>query len=380
MQGSHDGLRQRSSGAGIALTASQENLFLGRPDWNFETVKCSRSAKEKNRYESPLQVPGSKWVRNGKVSPQKSLSSQASTSFADLPQMQSSVETMSGEEKDIQSEGSKVSVTARAKEYWANNVLMQDRRKRTRRQRRPGTSQSQLGSYESDEDGMLSKRPGTTDGYASRFRYNVQGVRGGALGRDVRKDDVDWKIRDASTKPGPIYNVARQNSTPVNGGKMLESFDAVGSASWEFKKRKNLPGPGQYDRDLNEPLQTGGGRFSHENRWQQAQVFEQRSSQLPGPSEYDAGDSRDRANKRVVGGVISDAQVKNELDWTLIRSSRTPGNRFSHLLHWRLHRVHTHAQMRRQVPANLTFASHRAVIVRVAATSNNKDSHKGWQR
>jgi hypothetical protein len=144
----------------------------------------------------------------------------------------------------------------------------------------------------------------------------------------VRKDDVDRKIRDASTKPGPIYNVARQNSTPVNGGKMLESFDAVGSASWEFKKRKNMPGPGQYDRDLNEPLQTGGGRFSHENRWQQNQVFEQRSSQLPGPLEYDAGDSRDRANKRVVGGVISDAEVKSELDWILIRGSRTPGKIF----------------------------------------------------
>lgn len=322
MQGSHGGLRQRSSGTDIVST-SQE--FLGRPDWNFDTAKFSRNQKEKNRYESPVQVPGSKWVRTGKP-----LQSQSSTSFADSPHKQNSVETMSFEDKGIQSEDSKVSVTARAKEYWANNALIQDHHKRTRARRRPGTSQSKSGSYDLGEDGIMSKRPETTDGYASRFRYNVRGTRGGTFGHGARKDDVDWKIRDAATKPGAgEYEVTRQNSTPMTGGKMLESFDAVGSASWEFKKRKGMPGPGQYDRDLNEPRRVSGGRFGGGNRWKETQVFEQRSSELPGPLDYDAGDSRDRANKRVVGGVISDAEVKSELDWSLLRGSRTPGHPFS---------------------------------------------------
>ena len=42
---------------------------------------------------------------------------------------------------------------------------------------------------------LESTRPDTVDGsFASRFRYNVHGTRGGAFGAGERKDDVDWYI------------------------------------------------------------------------------------------------------------------------------------------------------------------------------------------
>ena len=106
---------------------------------------------------------------------------------------------------------------------------------------------------------------------------------------------------------------------------MLGTFDAVGSASWETRRKSSLPAPGQYDRDVNEPVKAIGGRFAEGGRWQETEVFEQRSRELPGPVEYDAGNARDKAYKRVNGGLISDAQVMSELDWTLLRGSRTPG-------------------------------------------------------
>lgn len=299
---------------------------MGRPDWNFETVKFSKSQKEKYRYEPPPAIPGSKWIRTDRrVSTQKSHLSQSSTSSHNLNR--TSQERLSWEQSEIHPVESKQSVTARAKEYWANHVQTYTRNKSSLQ--RPCTSLSahETGSFTigSVEDAGF-ERPETAEGYACRFRYNVRGVRGPSFGRGERRDDVDLKILDSRTKPGAgDYNVARQDSTPSTGGKMLENYEAVGSASWEVRKKKGIPAPGQYDRDLSEPLHTTGGRFANNERWKENELFEQRSQGLPGPTDYASGDARDKINKRVSGGLISDANVKSELDWTLLRGSRTPG-------------------------------------------------------
>lgn len=303
---------------------------MGRPDWNFETVKFPRSHKEKFRYQPPPVVSDSKWMRNRPVSREPSKTADENKSFESL--RHSSRGSVSWEDSDIDPESSRMSVTARAKEYWVNNVRTPERHKKSthRHQQRPGTSMSTLGSdsmaFDSEDEIGTSRRPETSEGFATRFRYNVQGVRGGTFGNGARKDDVDWKIYDAKTKPGVgQYNVVREDSTPINGGKMLDTFDAVGSANWEARRKSRLPAPGQYDRDVNLPVTAIGGRFAEGNRWQETEVFEQRSRELPGPVEYDAGYSRDKAYKRVNGGLISDAKVMSELDWTLLRGSRTPG-------------------------------------------------------
>ena len=333
LQGSQTGM-QTSSNTMVAPSVSQEDLFSGRPDWNSATVRSSRSHKDKYRYEPPPILPGSKWVRSDTVAHQRSLTSQSNVSLSDLKQ--TSRDQISWEESEVQPEDSKVSVTARGKEYWTAYVQKQKRRKKSRREpNRPGTSESMLGSmiYDNDEELAMSdmlQRPETAEGYASRFRYNVAGARGGSFSRGARKDDVDLKIRDAATKPGAgYYNVGREDSTPLNGGKMLESFEAVGSAGWETRKQDGLPGPGQYGPNVNGPILVSGGRFSQQNRWKDTEIFERRSREKPGPLEYDAGDAHDKSHKRVNGGMISNAVVKSEVDWAVLRGSRTPGRFFS---------------------------------------------------
>ena len=237
---------------------------------------------------------------------------------------------MSWELGDVQPVESKLSNSSfsRAREYWATRVRTPGRRKHRSRRPRCPTSLSSLASEGSAEE-AAAQRPGTTGGYAARFRYNVQGTRGGSFGKGNRKSDVDWKIYDAKSKPAPgQYAVQREDSTPSNGGKMLTKFEAVGSQQWQTKQAEKsgaTPGPGYYNGHFNERPGTNGGGFNISNRWQETEVFEQRSRELPGPTEYDAGDARDRVYKRVKGGAISDGKIMSDLDWTLIRGSRTPG-------------------------------------------------------
>jgi hypothetical protein len=288
---------------------------MGRPDWNFDSVKYTTQKKtEKYRYVPPVPVPNSKWVRAGSITPERSPSPEAILN--------------SSSRGDIQKENSKESVMARAKEYWENMVRSPDGKKK-RSTRRPGTSQSSLESFRSGshDASITSERSVTSEGYAARFRYNVTGVRGGTFSRGQRKDDVDVLIREAATRPGVgEYNVVREDSTLSNSttGKMLGYFEAVGSSEWTTKKKRYIPGPDQYG-DMNPPLRAPGGRFGQGNRWKQDEVFEQRSRELPGPLDYEGADARDKAYKRVNGGLISDANVKSELEWTLLRGSRTPG-------------------------------------------------------
>ena len=42
----------------------------------------------------------------------------------------------------------------------------------------------------------------------------------------------------------------------------------VGSANWKLRRKGKGPAPGQYDRDLNAPMHTTGGRMAHGSRWQ----------------------------------------------------------------------------------------------------------------
>ena len=273
-------------------------------------------------------IEGSRWRRaSGQASPEKSKDS--IEGFSEDPRRQNSHGDVSGEASDTQPRDSRLTSSsfARAREYWATMVRTPGRRRKRPhgQQHRPATSLSSL-SFEESSYETSANRPGTNDGYAARFRYNVQGSRGGAFGKGNPKSDVEWKIYDAQSKPAPgQYTVQRQDSTPSTGGKMLSKFDAVGSAQWESKKRGATPGPGHYDADLSERSNANGGRFTHSNRWQEKEVFEQRSRELPGPSAYDAGNARDRVHKRISGGAISDGMVMSELDWTLRRGSRTPG-------------------------------------------------------
>jgi hypothetical protein len=319
MQASQDLPRQRSRTSSSDQTSAEN---LGRKDWNFETVKFSRSQKEKLRYESPPAIPGSKWIRVSVVAPGRSKDRRRSLS-ADMSQT-SVNSNASLQQGVIAPEDSKLSASARAREYWANNVQTK-RSKTLHAGMRPRTSISSIDlDSESGIDEATSsgdRRFGTNSGYVARFRYNLQGTRGGKFGEEKRKDDVDWKIRDAATKPGAgDYDILRDNSLPSTGGTIHDR------AAWEVKReRESTPAPGQYDRDVDRPVRARGGRFGSGNRWQATEVFEQRSRELPGPSEYDAGEARDMAYQRVCGGVISEANPMSELDWTLLRGSRTPG-------------------------------------------------------
>ena len=351
----------------------------GKPTWNFEVSKFSTSQKERLKYESPPVIPGSRWVRAASPENSKDISTasrkgnaggiggtsglrwqnmgtrrpsqgrqicnaqlatalQSKSEFTEHEWNRFGIQDpkkddyiqLRGEQGDFFQfvEESKESAFARRQKYWGT---MQEKRRETEvKRKRPATSSSSLHTVDVVDELCFSKtatRPPSTNGYAAKFRYNVQGVRGGGkFSQGQPKSDVDWKIYDASTKPSPgDYCVMPEDSTPSNGGYMA-SRKSWETKSWEAggesDGKETLPGPGSYD--IANPIPSGG-RFGHGNRWREQQVFEQHSRELPGPAEYNGGEGRDMAYQRVIGGSIGEGTVMGDLDFAIVRASRQPG-------------------------------------------------------
>ena len=351
----------------------------GKPTWNSEVSKFSTSQKERLKYESPPVIPGSRWVRAASPENSKDISTasrkgnaggiggtsglrwqnmgtrrpsqgrqicnaqlatalQSKSEFTEHEWNRFGIQDpkkddyiqLRGEQGDFFQfvEESKESAFARRQKYWGT---MQEKRRETEvKRKRPATSSSSLHTVDVVDELCFSKtatRPPSTNGYAAKFRYNVQGVRGGGkFSQGQPKSDVDWKIYDASTKPSPgDYCVMPEDSTPSNGGYMA-SRKSWETKSWEAggesDGKETLPGPGSYD--IANPIPSGG-RFGHGNRWREQQVFEQHSRELPGPAEYNGGEGRDMAYQRVIGGSIGEGTVMGDLDFAIVRASRQPG-------------------------------------------------------
>ena len=351
----------------------------GKPTWNSEVSKFSTSQKERLKYESPPVIPGSRWVRAASPENSKDISTasrkgnaggiggtsglrwqnmgtrrpsqgrqicnaqlatalQSKSEFTEHEWNRFGIQDpkkddyiqLRGEQGDYFQlvEESKESAFARRQKYWGT---MQEKRRETEvKRKRPATSSSSLHTVDVVDELCFSKtatRPPSTNGYAAKFRYNVQGVRGGGkFSQGQPKSDVDWKIYDASTKPSPgDYCVMPEDSTPSNGGYMA-SRKSWETKSWEAggesDGKETLPGPGSYD--IANPIPSGG-RFGHGNRWREQQVFEQHSRELPGPAEYNGGEGRDMAYQRVIGGSIGEGTVMGDLDFAIVRASRQPG-------------------------------------------------------
>ena len=172
------------------------------------------------------------------------------------------------------------------------------------------------------------------------------------------KSDVEWSILRAAGMPGPADSGTRLEfgkggvESPVHGGK-FGGGNVKSSLEAAMEEARHKPGPGRYDVDASHSI-GGAPNLGCARAKTALELMLLESAKIPGPAAYSPArhdaitggafsrglHSEDAHTAspgpavyslpslictRSVGGKISDAHPKSELDWACLRAAKQPG-------------------------------------------------------